>query len=279
MELLDGKKISEKLAEDLKEKISSFDVTPRLDIFMIGDNPSSEKYVSMKEKKAEEIGIKTVLHRYTENSSEDEIIGEIKTLNHDDSVNGIMIQLPIPAAFNVSRILNSISIEKDVDGLTAESLGRLFRNEDTFVSATAEGIEILLKSYGINLEGKKVAVLGRSREVGLPVSALMLKNNATVTICHSHTTDLKDICKQADVLISCMGQSGFVNKEFVKENAVVVDVGFNIDPETGRSTGDVDFDDVKEIVSYITPVPGGTGPMTIVSLLKNVVDAYEKRIS
>lgn len=279
MELLDGKKISEKLAEDLKEKISSFNETPRLDIFMIGDNPSSEKYVLMKEKKAEEIGIKTVLHRYTENSSEDEITGEIKTLNHDDSVNGIMIQLPIPAAFNVSRILNSISIEKDVDGLTAESLGRLFRNEDTFVSATAEGIEILLKSYGINLEGKKVAVLGRSREVGLPVSALMLKNNATVTICHSHTIDLKDICKQADVLISCMGQSKFVNKEFVKDGAVVMDVGFNVDTETGKSTGDVDFDDVKDIVSYITPVPGGVGPMTIVSLLKNVVDAYEKRIS
>ena len=128
-------------------------------------------------------------------------------------------------------------------------------------------------------EGKKVAILGRSREAGLPVSALMLKNNSTVTICHSHTIDLKDICKQADVLISCMGQSKFVNKEFLKENSVVVDVGFNIDPETGRSAGDVDFNDVKEIVSYITPVPGGTGPMTIVSLLKNVVDAYEKRIS
>ena len=279
MQILDGKLISQTITQELTNKVSSFSSSPKLDIFLIGENSASEKYVSMKQKRAQEIGIDVNIHKYDKDISENTLVEEIEALNKNDSVHGIMVQVPLPNELNENKILNTISVEKDVDGLNAESLGKLFRKENPFVSATAKGIQTLIERYNINIEGKDVVVIGRSKEVGLPISALMLSKNATVTICHSHTTNLIDICKQSDVLISCMGQSKFITREFVKEGAIVIDVGFNIDPNTGKSVGDVDYENIKDLVSYITPVPGGVGPMTIVSLLENVVKAYEKQQS
>lgn len=231
----------------------------------------------MKKERAKEIGIEVNIHRFDGTSTEDEIINTIKGLNNDNAVDGIMIQLPLPKNLNEDKIISNISVEKDIDGLTAESLGKLFRKEKCFVSATPKGIGILLDKYNIEIEGKKVVILGRSKIVGLPVSALMLNKNATVTICHSHTKDLQNICKTADILIVGIGKPNFVDKDFVKQGAVVIDVGFNKDMGSGKTIGDVNYDDVKDITSYITPVPGGVGPMTIVSLLDNVINSYEKR--
>ncbi len=279
MQILDGRKLSSEKTLALKERISTLDRTPRLDIFLVGSNPSSEKYVLMKQKKAEEVGIKLEVHKYDEDISEEKIIEKIKDLNHDDNVDGVMVQLPLPSVFDEEKILNAISIKKDVDGLTAENLGKLFRNEDTFISATAKAVRSLIDAYNIEVEGKHSVIIGRSKEVGLPVSAVMLSKNSTVTICHSHTANLKDICRQADILISCMGHSKFITKEYIRKGAVVIDIGFNIDLETGKSTGDVDTEGIEDLVSYISPVPGGVGPVTIISLLENVVKAYEERNS
>jgi len=279
--ILDGKRISEEFLQELKQRLNtiknSIDRSPRLDIMLIGNDFASTKYVSMKEKKAKEIGMEVNIHRFDETSTENEIINTIKELNNDNTVDGIMIQLPLPKNFNEDEIIFNISIEKDVDGLTAESLGKLFRKEKCFVSATSKGIGILLDKYDIEVEGKNVVVLGRSKIVGLPISALMLNKNATVTICHSHTKNISDICKTADILIVSVGKSNFVNKDFVKDGATVIDVGFNKDLESGKTVGDVNFEDVRNTVGYITPVPGGVGPMTIVSLLENVINSYEKR--
>ena len=283
MEILDGRKISEEIQQELKGRIDlligNIGRNPKLNIILAGNDFASEKYVLMKEKKAQELGIDVSIHRFDENSNNEEIINTVEILNHDDNTDGIMIQLPLPSNLDEDLIISKIFVEKDVDGLTAESLGRLFRNEKCLVSATSKGIGTLIDKYNIPVEGKNVVVLGRSKVVGLPVSALMLSRNATVTICHPSTSDIESISKNADILISAVGKANFVNRNFVKEGAVVIDVGFNKDIQTGKTVGDVNFDDVKNIVSYITPVPGGVGPMTIISLLENVVDAYEKRQS
>lgn len=283
MEILDGRKISEEIQQELKGRIDlligNIGRNPKLNIILAGNDFASEKYVLMKEKKAQELGIDVSIHRFDENSNNEEIINTVEILNHDDNTDGIMIQLPLPSNLDEDLIISKIFVEKDVDGLTAESLGRLFRNEKCLVSATSKGIGTLIDKYNIPVEGKNVVVLGRSKVVGLPVSALMLSRNATVTICHPSTSDIENISKNADILISAVGKANFVNRNFVKEGAVVIDVGFNKDIQTGKTVGDVNFDDVENIVSYITPVPGGVGPMTIISLLENVVDAYEKRKS
>ena len=281
MTILDGTKISEELLQELKAKINSLKVnisrSPRLDIILIGNDFASTKYVSMKERKAKEIGIEVNIHRFDATSTEDEIVKIITELNDNDSVDGIMVQLPLPKNFNEEKVISKISVDKDVDGLTAESLGKLFRKEKCFVSATPRGIGILLDKYNIEVEEKNVVIIGRSKIVGLPVSALMLNRNATVTICHSHTKNLQDICKTADILIVGIGKPNFINKEFIKQGATVIDVGFNKDLESGKTVGDVNYEDVKDMVSYITPVPGGVGPMTIASLLENVINSYEER--
>lgn len=277
MELLDGRKLSEEILLNLKNKISSFSRTPRLDIVLAGDDFASKKYVELKKKKAEEAGITVEVHNFEEFVNGDEIVDLLDKLSRDDEVDGIMVQLPLPGLLDENKIVSHISADKDVDGLTAENLGKLFRKEDCFVSATPKGIGILLERYNIEVKGKNVVVIGRSKIVGLPVSALMLSRDATVTICHPLTENIEGVCREADILIVAVGKINFVNKSFVKKEAVVVDVGFNKDPETGKTAGDVDFNDVKDIVSYITPVPGGVGPMTIASLLENVVNSYEKR--
>jgi len=278
--ILDGKRISEELLQELEQRLNtiknSIDRSPKLEIILIGNDFASEKYVSMKQKKATDLGIEVNINRFDETSTENEIINTLKELNNDNSVDGIMIQLPLPKNFNEDEIISHISIEKDVDGLTAESLGKLFRKEECFVSATPKGIGILLDKYKIEIEGKSVVIVGRSKIVGLPVSALMLNKNATVTICHSHTKDLQNICKSADILIVGIGKPNFINEEFVKEGSTVIDVGFNKDSQNGKTVGDVNFERVKDLVKYITPVPGGVGPMTIVSLLENVINSYQK---
>lgn len=283
MQILDGKKISEERCEKLRQRIdllrSNIGRNPRLDIILVGNDFASEKYVSMKGKKAQELEIDVQVHRFGKDSNDEEIVNTIENLNNDNNVDGIMVQLPLPSNFSEDLLVSKISVEKDVDGLTAESLGRLFRNEKCLVSATSKGIGTLIDRYNIPVEGKNIVVLGRSKVVGLPVSALMLSRNATVTICHPSTSDIRNISRNADILISAVGKANFVDRNFVKEEAVVIDVGFNKDIQTGKTVGDVNFDDVKDLVSYITPVPGGVGPMTIISLLENVVGVYEKRKS
>ena len=283
MQILDGKKISEERCEKLRQRVdllgSNMGRNPRLDIILVGNDFASEKYVSMKGKKAQELEIDVQVHRFGKDSNDEEIVNTIENLNNDNNVDGIMVQLPLPSNFSEDLLVSKISVEKDVDGLTAESLGRLFRNEKCLVSATSKGIGTLIDRYNIPVEGKNIVVLGRSKVVGLPVSALMLSRNATVTICHPSTSDIRNISRNADILISAVGKANFVDRNFVKEEAVVIDVGFNKDIQTGKTVGDVNFDDVKDLVSYITPVPGGVGPMTIISLLENVVGVYEKRKS
>jgi methylenetetrahydrofolate dehydrogenase (NADP+)/methenyltetrahydrofolate cyclohydrolase len=277
MNILNGKTISEEILLKLKNKITTFTRPPRLDIILVGNDYASEKYVALKENKAKEIGMDVKVHKFEENIKEEEVNNLILQLNEKKEVDGIMVQLPLPQTFNEDRVVSKISVDKDVDGLTAESLGRLFRKEECFTSATPKGIGILLERYGIDVSGKNVVVIGRSKIVGLPASALMLSKDATVTVCHPLTSNIQEISKTADILIVAVGQPNFVTKEFVKEGAVVIDVGFNKDLENGKTVGDVSFEDVQPLVSYITPVPGGVGPMTIASLLENVVESYEKR--
>lgn len=276
--ILDGKRISEEVLQELKQRLNtlkkSIDRSPKLEIILIGNDFASEKYVTMKQQKATDLGIEVNINKFNDSSTEKEIVALIETFNDDNSVDGIMIQLPLHVNFNEEEIISHISVEKDVDGLTAESLGKLFRKEECFVSATPKGIETLLDRYKIGVLGRNVVIVGRSKIVGLPISALMMNRDATVTVCHSRTEDLQSICKKADILIVAIGKPNFITRDFVKQDATVIDVGFN--NENGKTVGDVDFESVKDTASFITPVPGGVGPMTIVSLLENVINSYEK---
>ena len=278
--ILDGKRISEEVLQELKERLNNLknniNGSPKLEIILVGNDFASEKYVTMKEKKATGLGIEVSINRFSDSSTEEEIVELIENLNEDNSVDGIMVQLPIPENFNEEEIISHISLKKDVDGLTAESLGKLFRKEECFVSATPKGIEILLDRYRVGIMGKNVVVVGRSKIVGLPISALMINRNATVTICHSHTEDLQSICKEADILIVAVGKPQFITKDFVKANSIVIDVGFN--NENGETVGDVDFENVKDEVQAISPVPKGVGPMTVLSLFQNLIDAYKTQV-
>jgi len=282
MTILDGKqtalKISEKIQKDIQEYKTLGKREPRLDIILVGNDFGSQKYVEMKSKKAQELGIKCDVHSFEDNIQESELIELIETLNKDSNVDGIMIQLPLPKHINESNILEKISPSKDVDGLTSVNLGKLFKSDPTAIApATAEGILELLKEYEIQIDGKDAVVIGRSDIVGLPTAALLQNENVTVTVCHSHTQNLKDICKRADILVVGIGKPEYIDTEYIKEGSVVVDVGTNKN-EDGKLVGDVDFESVKDTVSYITPVPGGVGPMTIVCLLSNLIEAYKKNV-
>ncbi|MFA5827795.1 MAG: bifunctional 5,10-methylenetetrahydrofolate dehydrogenase/5,10-methenyltetrahydrofolate cyclohydrolase [Candidatus Shapirobacteria bacterium] len=272
MTILDGKATSDKILRHLKSEIPKLQISPCLDIILIGKNLSSIKYVKMKEKKAKEIGINTRLFSFVGQVSTQEIIEKIKKLNLDPTSSGIMVQLPLPPELDTSQILNSIDPTKDVDGLTATNLGLLFqRNLSAIASATPLGVIKLLEEYKIQISGKNAVVIGRSSEVGLPLVALLMAQNATVTLCHSFTTDLKSVCKNADILISAIGKGGFITSEYVKKGAVVVDIGLSPDVQTGKLIGDIDFESVATVAGYITPVPGGVGPMTVASLLWNLI--------
>ncbi len=282
MTILDGKqtalKISEKIQKDIQEYLNLDKRVPQLDILLVGNDFGSQKYVEMKSKKAQELGIQCNVHNFEESVQESELIQLVEDLNIDTNVDGVMVQLPLPKQINESNILEKISPLKDVDGLTSVNLGKLFKNDPTAIApATAKGILELLKEYSIDIDGKTAVVIGRSDIVGLPAAALLQNENATVTICHSHTQNLREICKTADILVVGIGKPEYIDREYVKEGSVIIDVGTNKNDE-GKLVGDVNFESVKNMVSYITPVPGGVGPMTIACLLSNLIDAYKKNV-
>jgi methylenetetrahydrofolate dehydrogenase (NADP+)/methenyltetrahydrofolate cyclohydrolase len=286
MQILDGKKVSQAVKDDLKEKTINLKKenrsTPQLAAILIGTNGASETYVASKIKNCNEIGFKSTLIRFDDTVEEEIVIKAIEKLNNDDDVNGILVQLPLPRHFNEEKIINLINPLKDVDGFHPVSLGKLVQGLPTFISATPYGIMLLLKHYNIDTIGKHAVVIGRSNIVGRPMSILLSQNtnpgNCTVTLCHSRTTNLKHICLQADIIVAALGKPGFLTADMVKENTVVIDVGITrIKDDTKKSgyalKGDVDFENVAPKCSYITPVPGGVGLMTIAALLMNTYKA------
>lgn len=276
MKIIDGKLIANEILEDIKEKVASLKKEgniPHLAIILVGNNPSSEIYVKNKIKKCEEVGIETSLLRFDENVEENTLVQEINRLNNDSKVKGILLQSPLPSNLDEKKLMQLISYKKDVDGFTHENLGALLSNDEKIISATPLGIIKLLESENISVASKNVVIVGRSNIVGRPLAMVLLNRDATVTIAHSKTSNLKSICRNADILIVAIGKANFITDEYVKEGSIVIDVGINrID---GKITGDVDFEKVKAKVSYITPVPGGVGPMTISSLLCNLITLME----
>lgn len=274
--ILDGKSLREKLLSNLKVKIEACDKKPSLAVILVGNDPASKIYVNNKKKTAEKLGITSTVIEYPENTSEQEIISKIKELNSDINVNAILVQLPLPAHISKQNVINAISPEKDVDCFTMINYGKLAAGlEPAVYPCTPKGILLLLDEYGINLDGKHVVVVGRSNLVGKPMSLMALKRNATVTTCHSHTRNLTEIIKTADVLISAVGEV-LIEEEMVNEDCVIVDVGIFRDIN-GKIRGDVNFETVSQKVSHISPVPGGVGPMTIASLMLNTYELYLKQ--
>lgn len=277
MELLDGKIVKAKVLEDLKEKVDKLDVKLGLTVIQIGDDPASSVYVGQKEKMANNMGFNFNHIKLDTNISEEEVLTIIDNLNKDDSVDGILVQMPIPNHLNSKKIQNAILPCKDVDGLTDINMGKLSHDVSSLVPCTPMGIIDLLKHYNIDVSGKNVVIVGRSDLVGKPLMALMINNNATVTLCHSKTKNLSSYTKMADILVVAIGKANFIGKDDVKKDAVVIDVGINR-MEDGKLHGDVFFDEVKDKVSYITPVPGGVGQMTVAELGVNTYKAHFLRI-
>lgn len=274
MEIMDGKNLSNIIKDDLRKEISMYVQTPILAVITIGDDEASKVYVNNKRKSCEQVGISFMHFDYLSEVKESVVINKIKELNKDVSVNGIIVQLPIPDHFNVDKIINTIDVSKDVDGLTNESKIRRMNNKSSLIPCTTKGIIELLDYYKINIESKRVVVVGRSELVGTPTYQECLKRNATVTICHSKTIDLGSITKEADILIVATGHKYLIDKNMIKEGCVIIDVGISRD--NGKLYGDVN-PNVSDKCSYLTPVPGGVGPMTVVMLLKNTFIAYKSQ--
>jgi len=275
--IIDGKRISKEIKEEIRDKVSKLHREGKevaLAVILVGENPASQVYVRNKQKACEFTGIKSLSYNLPEDTSEEELLDLIEELNHRDDVNGILVQLPLPKQINEERILDRIDPKKDVDGFHPVSVGNLSIGRPGYVSCTPAGIIELLKRSDIPMDGKNVVIVGRSNIVGKPMAILMLRENATVTICHSHTKNMREITSQADILVAAIGKPKFFKKEDVKEGAVVIDVGMDRD-ENNKLCGDVDFDDVYDKVSHITPVPGGVGPMTIAMLMSNVLHSLE----
>jgi methylenetetrahydrofolate dehydrogenase (NADP+)/methenyltetrahydrofolate cyclohydrolase len=273
--IIDGKKISAEIKDELKLKVEELQKEGKqvtLAVVLVGEDPASKVYVGNKKKACEYIGIKSLSYELAEDTSQNELLKLIDKLNKDESVNGILVQLPLPKHINEDTVINAISPDKDVDGFHPQNVGKLSIGQKGFVSCTPAGIIELLKRSGIAIEGKECVIVGRSNIVGKPMALLMLRENATVTICHSRTANLKEVTKRADILIVAMGKPCFINKDYVKDGAVVIDVGIHRD-ENNKLCGDVAYEDVIDYVSAITPVPGGVGPMTIAMLMKNCVDS------
>lgn len=271
-----GSEIAAQIRQTLKEQITKKSCPITLAVVLVGNDPASASYVKGKEKACVEVGIQAKTYVYPQDSTQEEIVTLVKQLNEDESIDGILVQLPLPKQINQDIVVQSISPEKDVDGLTGISVGKLYRNEETFVPCTPLGIMEILKSLPIQLEGKHAVVVGRSHLVGAPVSRLLMDANATVTICHSKTRDVSYFTRQADILIVAIGKAKFIQKDDVKEGSIVIDVGVNR-MEDGKLCGDVDTQGVIDKVSYITPVPKGVGPMTITMLLWNTYEAHQRR--
>ena len=275
--IIDGKQISKDIKEELKEEVASLAAQGRkccLAVIQVGNDPASSVYVGNKKKACAYVGIESLAYELPEETTEEELLTIIDKLNKDANVHGILCQLPLPKHINEDHVIKAISPKKDVDGFHPQNVGALVIGEKGFVSCTPAGIIQLLKRSNIEMDGKHCVVGGRSNIVGKPMSLLMLRENATVTICHSHTKNLKEICKEADILIVAIGKPQFIDKEYVKDGAVVIDVGIHRD-ENNKLCGDVKYDEVEPVASYITPVPGGVGPMTIAMLMHNCVEAMK----
>lgn len=273
MSNIDGKIISTKIKEELKAEIKTYMIKPCLAVIQIGNDEANNVYISAKQKACSEVGIYLKHIKFDEDSREIEIINKIIELNNDEYVHGILLQLPIPEKFNEEKLINYISRNKDVDGLTDINVGKLINNKKCLVSCTPQGIIKLLEESGVSIPGKNVVIVGRSKLVGKPLISLFLNNDATVTVCHSKTNNLKEFTKNADILVVAVGKKHLITEDMVKKDSVVIDVGINrID---GKLYGDVDYENVKNKVSLITPVPGGVGPMTVAMLLCNVNTVYK----
>lgn len=281
MKILDGKAVSLKVKESVKvraDELKKFGVEPTLAVVLVGEDKASQTYVRAKEKACNEYGIKSVAHRLSENTTQNELLALINVLNLDDSIHGILVQLPLPKHIDTNVVLAAIDPRKDVDGFHAVNVGKLVSGLDGFVPCTPLGVMEILKEYGIEVAGLNAVVIGRSNIVGKPMANLLLNASATVTITHSKTKNLKEICKNADLIVAAIGKPFFLKADMVKDGAVVVDVGINR-LDDGRLVGDVDFDEVAPKCSYISPVPGGVGPMTIAMLLNNTILAAQAKIA
>ena len=275
--LIDGKKISAQVKDECKERVARENMDVTLAVIQVGNDPASTVYVGNKKKACEYVGIHSLSYELPEETTEEELLALVEKLNADDTVNGILVQLPLPSHINEDKVIQTISPKKDVDGFHPQSVGALSIGQPGFVSCTPAGIIQLLKRSGVVIDGKECVIVGRSNIVGKPMAMLMLRENATVTVCHSHTKDLKEVTKRADILIVAIGKPKMITADYVKEGAVVIDVGIHR-PEGGKLCGDVDFDSVEKTASAITPVPGGVGPMTIAMLMYNCVQAAEMEI-
>ncbi|WP_239706355.1 MULTISPECIES: bifunctional methylenetetrahydrofolate dehydrogenase/methenyltetrahydrofolate cyclohydrolase FolD [unclassified Mammaliicoccus] len=271
--ILDGKEIAKAYRSGLQsevEKLKEQNIVPKLSVILVGNDGASQSYVNSKKKAAEKIGMISEIVHMDESSSEEEVLNELERLNNDDSVSGILVQVPLPKQVSEAKVLEAINPDKDVDGFNPINIGRLYTGERTFIPCTPLGIMEILKHADIDLNGKNVAVIGRSHIVGQPVSKLLTDQDATVTLLHSKSTNTEEVLKQADVIVSAVGRVHLVTKDLVKPGAVIVDVG-NTPDENGKLKGDVDFEAVKEVASAITPVPGGVGPLTITMVLNNTL--------
>lgn len=280
-QILDGKALAQKIQQELQEQIPALEARigrpPGLAVLMVGDNPASAAYVRNKERACTKVGIASFGKHFPAETSQEELEGAIAQLNQDDRVDGILVQLPLPKHLDTTAALEKISPDKDADGLHPLNLGKLVRSESGLRSCTPAGVMRLLEEYAIPLQGKRAVVVGRSILVGKPLALMLLEKNATVTIAHSRTQDLASVCREADILVAAVGKAEMITAEMVKPGAAVIDVGINrVETDEGKSrlVGDVNFDSVAEVAKYITPVPGGVGPMTVAMLLQNTVQSY-----
>lgn len=276
--LIDGKALAEKVRREVKEKGALLPRRPGLAVILVGDDPASRVYVNGKERDCEQCGFLSREYNFPSDVSEDELVRLIEKLNEDKDIDGILVQLPLPEHIDEDRILLSISPEKDVDAFHPTNVGLMVTGKPVLLPCTPAGIMEMFNAYGISLSGKLCVMVGRSNIVGKPMSLMMLRADATVVCCHSKTTELKELTKMADVLVVAAGHRGLISADMVKDGAVVIDVAMNRDPDTGKFTGDVLFDEVAEKASYITPVPGGVGPMTRAMLMRNILAAAEKHM-
>ena len=277
--IMDGKGLAEKVRKGLKiecDELKKQGISPKLAVIMVGENPASKVYIRNKSKACDEIGIEYEEYFLDENVTQKTLNDLIQKLNQTKDVNGILLQSPLPMHLDINQAFKAISYRKDVDGFTPSSLGKLTIGEDTFISCTPHGVMKILEEYNIDLSGKNVVILGRSNIVGKPLLQCCLAQDATVTVCHSRTKNIEEYTKKADVLISAIGRAKYITKDMVKKGAVVIDVGINRNEE-GKLVGDVDYQEVENVASYITPVPGGVGPMTIAMLMSNVLKATKEQ--
>ena len=277
--IIDGKELAKKTRQNLKiecDELKNKGINPKLAVIMVGDNPASKVYVRNKSKACQEVGVEYEEYLLDSNITQKNLIDLIKKLNNDKNINGILLQSPIPKHLDINEAFRTIDYNKDIDGFHPMNVGKLTLGQDTFVSCTPYGVMRMFEEYNIDLCGKNVVILGRSNIVGKPLTQCCLNKNATITVCHSKTQNTKKLTKEADIVISAIGKPKFITEDMIKEGAIVIDVGINRD-ENGKIVGDVDFENVKQKASYITPVPGGVGPMTVAMLINNVIKAAKNQ--